>query len=181
MQTAHGERWPVNSWGLAVVTVSFLIENILLGEKLTKLSGNCVLRNSSCLGSNRTAQASATAMWWHSVPGGGIHSEVVSYTPSPKLTTKVTPCLEQTSRKICHWPSTILGTVCSIIVSNRWQLFNVSLVKSFKNLFLAVLGLCCCRQAFSSCSKRGLLSSCSAQVAHCSGFSYNSAFLAPAV
>ena len=25
------------------------------------------------------------------------------------------------------------------------------------NLFLAVLGLCCCARAFSSCSKRGLL------------------------
>ena len=27
----------------------------------------------------------------------------------------------------------------------------------FKNLFLAVLGLCCCAQAFSSCSEQGLL------------------------
>ena len=27
----------------------------------------------------------------------------------------------------------------------------------FFNLFLAVLGLCCCTQAFSSCSKWGLL------------------------
>ena len=101
--------------------------------------------------------------------------------PIPKLTTKVTPCLEQTRRKICYWPSTILGTVCSIIVNNSWHLFHVSLVKIFQNLFLAVLGLCCCRQAFSSCGERGLLSSCSAQVAHCSGFSCNSAFLATAV
>ena len=30
-------------------------------------------------------------------------------------------------------------------------------------LFLAVLGLCCCTQAFSSCGKQGLLSSCSTQ------------------
>ena len=27
-------------------------------------------------------------------------------------------------------------------------------------LCLAALGLCCCLQAFSTCSKRGLLSSC---------------------
>ena len=27
----------------------------------------------------------------------------------------------------------------------------------FINLFLAVLGLCCCTQAFSSCGERGLL------------------------
>lgn len=63
MQTAHGERCTVNSWGPAVVTVSFLIEDILLGEKLTRLSGNCALRKSFCLGSNRTAQASPSALW----------------------------------------------------------------------------------------------------------------------
>ena len=27
----------------------------------------------------------------------------------------------------------------------------------FLNLFLAALGLCCCTQAFSSCTERGLL------------------------
>lgn len=36
-QTARGECYTVNSWGLAVVTVSFLIEDTLLGEKLTRL------------------------------------------------------------------------------------------------------------------------------------------------
>lgn len=82
MQTARGELYTVNSWGLAVVTVSFLIEDTLLGEKPTRLSGNCALRKSFCLGSNGTAQASPTALWWHSVPGRGIHSEAVSYTPS---------------------------------------------------------------------------------------------------
>ena len=39
-------------------------------------------------------------------------------------------------------------------------------------LFLAALGFHCCAQAFSSCSKQGLLSSCSAQDSHCSGFSH---------
>ena len=38
-------------------------------------------------------------------------------------------------------------------------------------LFLAVLGLPCCMQAFSSCGERALLSACSAQASHCSGFS----------
>ena len=40
----------------------------------------------------------------------------------------------------------------------------------FLNLFLAVLGLCCCVQAFSSCGERGLLSlRCTAF--RCTGFS----------
>ena len=39
----------------------------------------------------------------------------------------------------------------------------------FVFLFLAVLGLGCCTQAFSSCGERGLLSSCRGQVAHCCG------------
>ena len=38
-------------------------------------------------------------------------------------------------------------------------------------LFSATLGLHCCMQAFSSCSKWGLLSSCCAQASHCGGFS----------
>ena len=36
-------------------------------------------------------------------------------------------------------------------------------------LFLALLGLCSCA-AFSSCSKQGLLSSCSVRASHCGGF-----------
>ena len=38
-------------------------------------------------------------------------------------------------------------------------------LKVFLKLYsvLAVLGLCCCTRAFSSCSEQGLLSSCSAQ------------------
>ena len=38
-------------------------------------------------------------------------------------------------------------------------------------IFLAVLGLCCCDRAFSSCGKWGLLSSCSVQAPQHSGFS----------
>ena len=37
-------------------------------------------------------------------------------------------------------------------------------------LFLAVLSLCCCTWAFSSCGELGLLSSCGAQASHCSDF-----------
>ena len=36
-------------------------------------------------------------------------------------------------------------------------------------LFLAVLGLCCCARAFSSCSERGLLFI--VRASHCGGFS----------
>ena len=39
------------------------------------------------------------------------------------------------------------------------------------NLLLVALGLHCCAHAFSSCGKRGLLSSCGTQVPHCDGFS----------
>ena len=37
--------------------------------------------------------------------------------------------------------------------------------------FLAVLGLLCCMQAFSSCGEEGLPSSCDAQTSTCGGFS----------
>ena len=37
-------------------------------------------------------------------------------------------------------------------------------------LFLAVLGLCCCVWAFSSCGECGLISSCGVWASHCSGF-----------
>ena len=38
-------------------------------------------------------------------------------------------------------------------------------------LFLAVLRPCCCKQAFCSCSERGLLRRCSAWASHFRGFS----------
>ena len=56
-----------------------------------------------------------------------------------------------------------------------FQKYNANLKDSDKNpklslaplkLFLAVLGLCCCMWAFSSCSKQGLVSSCGAQASH---------------
>ena len=36
---------------------------------------------------------------------------------------------------------------------------------------MAVLGLCCCTQAFSNCKEWRLLSSCSMRASHCGGFS----------
>ena len=48
------------------------------------------------------------------------------------------------------------------------QLYVFFLIKNF---FLAALSLCCCLWAFFSCSKRGLLSSCSVWASHCDGFS----------
>ena len=36
---------------------------------------------------------------------------------------------------------------------------------------MAVLGLCCCSRAFSSCIEQELLSHCGAQTSHCDGFS----------
>ena len=42
---------------------------------------------------------------------------------------------------------------------------------NFIYLFLAVLGLHCCTQTFSSCNDQGLLPSCSAWASHCGGFS----------
>ena len=46
--------------------------------------------------------------------------------------------------------------------------FNVYL---FIYIYLAVLDLCCCVQAFSSCREQELLSSCCVQACHCGGFS----------
>ena len=40
---------------------------------------------------------------------------------------------------------------------NLKRLHDFFLLAFLKNLFLAALGLRCCAQAFSSCSKRGLL------------------------
>ena len=42
--------------------------------------------------------------------------------------------------------------------------------KIFIYLFLAVLGLCFCAWAFSSCGKQGLLSGCCVLASHCSVF-----------
>ena len=62
-----------------------------------------------------------------------------------------------------------------------WQVWEVSSdILSFQKIALAVLGLHCCTQIFSSCGKWGLLSSPQGffsekphgtRASHCSGFS----------
>ena len=44
-------------------------------------------------------------------------------------------------------------------------------VESHLKIFFIEVGLCCCTWAFSSCSKWGLVSSCSVWASSCSGFS----------
>ena len=61
------------------------------------------------------------------------------------------------SIKDCIWE---LGRFCSLLK-----------IYLFIYLFLSVLGLCCCKWAFSGCGTQGLLSSCGAQASHYSGFS----------
>ena len=46
-----------------------------------------------------------------------------------------------------------MGSVQSFCLSNSFFFFLIY----FIYLFLAVLGLCCCARAFSSCGERGLL------------------------
>ena len=47
----------------------------------------------------------------------------------------------------------------SLARSSKWylRLAKSNFLKKLINLFLAELCLCCCAQAFSSCSERGLL------------------------
>ena len=49
---------------------------------------------------------------------------------------------------------------------------NFFYVHKFISLFMAVLGLCRCTRAFSSCGEQGLLSSCGMLASHCGGVSY---------
>ena len=56
------------------------------------------------------------------------------------------------------------------IAVSPFLLFNVFLKHSqFVNLTLAALGLCCCMQAFCSCSEQKLLFSHGAWASHCGG------------
>ena len=52
------------------------------------------------------------------------------------------------------------------------QLPSIHFPQIFKcHLFMAMLGLCCCARAFSSCSRWGVLLSCVAWASHHGGFS----------
>ena len=61
----------------------------------------------------------------------------------------------------------VLCNHCLLLLLPYWPIlfYKVSLY-----LFLGVLGLCCCMQAFSSCGKWVLFSSCNAWTSHCGGF-----------
>ena len=53
------------------------------------------------------------------------------------------------------------------------NIFSVlSIILFIYYLFVAVLILCCCMQAFSSCGEWELLPHCGAQASHCGGFCY---------
>lgn len=51
---------------------------------------------------------------------------------------------------------------------SHWYIAPEPLIGSY--FFMAVLGLRCCEQSFTSCGEWGLLSSCSVLVSHCDGF-----------
>ena len=58
------------------------------------------------------------------------------------------------------------------ILKNYWKLIDI-IITLWIWIFcfcLAVTDLCCYAQAFSSCGKSGLFSSCGARASHCSGF-----------
>ena len=66
--------------------------------------------------------------------------------------------------------SVLLGTYLGVELLDQMVLFTY--LRNQKVFFFSpALELGCCRQAFSSCSEQGLLSSCSAQASPCSGFS----------
>ena len=52
-------------------------------------------------------------------------------------------------------------------------------LKNVSFFILAVLDLCCCAQAFSSCSGQGLLSGCGVRASHHGGFSCEARALGP--
>ena len=55
--------------------------------------------------------------------------------------------------------------------NTQGYMYTVPSFFKFIYLFLAVLGLQCCIQPFSSCGHQGLLCTCYVQASHCSGFS----------
>ena len=67
-----------------------------------------------------------------------------------------------------RWLFQVGSHPCKFSELNSSELFFLSLSLFF---FWLVRGLCCYTRAFSSCGKQELLSSCSAQASHCSGFS----------
>ena len=76
---------------------------------------------------------------------------------------------------LCDCHSFVRSRVCFLVVGVEAP-SSISELHFFLKIylfvfFLAMLGLCCCEWAFSSCGEMGLLSSCDTRAAHCSGFS----------
>ena len=71
----------------------------------------------------------------------------------------------------------VCACFCSYFADLRWALESICIYiylfiyLFFYCLFLVVLGLRYCMQAFFSCNKQRVFSSCSARAFHCSGFS----------
>ena len=76
---------------------------------------------------------------------------------------------DTTERLHFHFsPVTIPSNILNRITSSPY-LTHYILSTAFKN-FLFLAAFCCCSWAFSSSSKQGLPSSCSARASHCRGF-----------
>ena len=81
------------------------------------------------------------------------------------------------SQKVGHdWAHTAHKIFRNVILGINFKIIwrkegvnEIRLVDTLKNYFLTVLGILCCAQAFSSCSKQGLLPSCGVQTSHCGG------------
>lgn len=56
-------------------------------------------------------------------------------------------------------------------VSHIFDFYSLFTILIYLLFILAVLGLCCCTRALSSCDEQGLHSSCSAWPSHCGGYS----------
>ena len=72
------------------------------------------------------------------------------------------------------WQSWIYFHSCKIVIvfENQYDSLYMYFLYKFIYLFLAVLGLCCCTRAFSSCGERGATLRCSARASHCGGLSH---------
>ena len=68
----------------------------------------------------------------------------------------------------------LADVVWTTLINTPPTFFSQPLKKSFIHLFIygSTGGLHCCVGFFSSCGKWGLLSTCGAQISHCSGLSY---------
>ena len=74
-------------------------------------------------------------------------------------------------------PSPVFWHVCTLFIPDLISVYIKNLKQQyfiflyFIYLFVAVLGLCCCEQTFSSCCERELLCY-GEQASHCSGYSF---------